>query len=92
MVRGGAGGGGPRRGKVVSRVSLVRYLPYSNTTTAAAMPVWGTRPQTEWEGADKRRSTSLTGFSGGSKELRFLRWCAHGCSVRLAEPLTIDAT
>ena len=23
------------------------YLPHSNTTTAAAMPVWGTRPQTE---------------------------------------------
>jgi hypothetical protein len=62
-------------------VSLLRYLPHSNTTTAAAMPVWGTRPQTEWKAGERRRDTSPT-----------ISWAAwKGPSLRLVWVLVWDA-
>jgi hypothetical protein len=41
-------------------------LPRSNATTAAAMSVRGTRPQTRWEAVDVPRGTSPTAISGGA--------------------------
>ena len=68
-----------------SRVSLLRYLPHSTTTTAAAeaVPVKATQPQTKRRVVEKHWHTSPMDLSDSPRRFSSLGWCAHGCGTEV---------